>query len=348
MKGKYLYLSTIGCILSISGGNAQSVTPATKPHPWVAEIVSNITKYGQSEACANNRNIRRNHNNCATYDGAAIAKIVCGTHDHVYRKDFDKGQCGTKSVKAFGGVTDVGEYFEKAIDQRKPDAIALACTPPLEQLRGKLREVAMKKCRVLGTPATRIESKTIAEEAVLAREKLIQVPLKDSPFAKNVYDAIKSLHNNKITDNMAISAANMIANVPKGVKPITKVKTAVSMLGDLTTGEKEAAETVIKSALQPIPSGGVSPVTSPQPFSTSPSGLEDTPVAKAVYSSIAALRNDKVTEKMAVKASNVASDRPGGLFGKASAALNELKLTGDDQEKANTAIKAALREIEIK
>lgn len=143
MKMKYLYLSTVGCILSISGVNVQA---AGEPHPWVAQIVQEITKYGQSEACADGRALRKNHNNCATYDGAAIAKIVCTTHDHAYKDKFMKGQCGTKSAKTFGGVKDVGAYFEKAIDQGKPDAIALACTPPLEQLRGKLREVAMKKC----------------------------------------------------------------------------------------------------------------------------------------------------------------------------------------------------------
>ncbi len=190
-----LLLSAVGGI-AISGVNASSVSTTGRPHPWVAQIVQEITKYGQSEACADGRALRKNHNNCSTYDGAAIAKIVCATHDHAYRAAFDKGQCGTKSAKTFGGVKDVGAYFEKAIDQGKPDAIALACTPSLEQLRGKLREVAMKKCEGgkvkteqvapsrPSTPAPSIKKETV-KQSLGYMEELTKV-LKEGPKLRPV------------------------------------------------------------------------------------------------------------------------------------------------------------------
>ncbi|ARN84581.1 hypothetical protein [Candidatus Nucleicultrix amoebiphila] len=143
MKNKHLLALIFGFWVA---GTSYSIA-ADKPHPWVLQIVDEIKKYGQSEACADGRALRKNHQNCATKDGAAIAKIVCTTHDNVYRDKFEKGQCGSKAAKTWGGVEDVGTYFEKAIDLGKPDAIALACTPPLEQLRGKLKEVAEKKCQ---------------------------------------------------------------------------------------------------------------------------------------------------------------------------------------------------------
>lgn len=141
MQKKYLLTTALSLVLIASHANA-TVTP----HPWVQKIVDEITKYGQSEACAGGRAIRKGHNNCSTKDGAAIAKIVCATHDHLYRAEFEKGQCGVKAAKTFGGVDDVGDYFKKAIDLEKPDAIALACQTPLAQLRGKLKEVALEKC----------------------------------------------------------------------------------------------------------------------------------------------------------------------------------------------------------
>ena len=142
MTRKHILTTTLGLVLMTSAVSAVGISP----HPWVQKIVNDITKYGQSEACADGRAMRKEHNNCSTKDGAAIAKIVCSPHDHIYREKFDKGQCGVKAAKTWGGVDDLGVYFEKAIDLGKPDAIALACTTPIAQLQGKLREVALKKC----------------------------------------------------------------------------------------------------------------------------------------------------------------------------------------------------------
>ncbi len=141
MDKKYLLTTALGLVFMTGYVHA-----AVTPHPWVQKVVDEITKYGQSEACADGRALRKGHNNCSTKDGASIAKIVCTTHDHIYREKFEKGQCGVKAAKMFGGVDDVGAYFEKAIDLGKADAIALACQTPLAQLRGKLKEVAEKKC----------------------------------------------------------------------------------------------------------------------------------------------------------------------------------------------------------
>ncbi len=348
----------------------QSAQAADKPQPWVASIVSEITRYGQSEACADGRALRKNHNNCATRDGAAITKIVCGTHDHVYKEKFWKGQCGTKAAKAFGNVEDVGEYFEKAIDQGRVDAIALACTPPLDQLRGKLRAVAQSKCRKLGTPTTQAESKAIAAEAVIEKEKLKQVPLHDTPEAKAVYNAIKNLNNQKITDNMAINAANMLANA----KPVTglssKISIAISFLGDLSQSEKATAAAAIEKAIKEIsqPQSGTmavsqTPTSQPQSrtraVSKTPTSqpqaqvyaavsaiadLKGDPTAQAVYTAIVGLKNNKITQNMAVEAGIEASLLDDKSITQQMAAATETleNLTDEEKVTAKAAIKAAL------
>lgn len=144
MKLKYLLAITLAFTLITNTGKAKDQTAA--PHPWVQEIATEITQNGQDEACAKWCALNKKNKNCGTYDGAAIAKIVCTTHDHQHREAFEKGQCGVKAAQTFGAVNDVGEYFEKAIDLGMPDAIALACQPPKAQLRGKLLQVALKKC----------------------------------------------------------------------------------------------------------------------------------------------------------------------------------------------------------
>ncbi|MGN6671239.1 MAG: hypothetical protein ACTHJ4_06860 [Candidatus Nucleicultricaceae bacterium] len=359
MKNKSILMGVALTCVFINGESIQAAGPVAKgtPSPWISSIVTEITKFGQSESCADGRAIRKNHKNCATRDGAAIAKIVCDTHDHIYRDKFVKGQCGTNMRKAFGGVEDVGEYFEKAIDLGKADAIALACTPPLSQLRGKLKEVAEKKCRILGTPAAKVESKAIAEEAAEAVKSLPASTLATgnggaiNPVSKSVYDAIKKLNNKKITENMAINAANAVANAPSGLTLPQKAGRGMHQIGELTTAERAAVEEAIKSAIRPASPGSVSqgPANPPIQQTAAPTGLEDTPIAKAVYGAIIGLNNHQITQEMAVEAANAASDRPGGLFGKVSSALSPLHLSNEEESnKANEAIKDALRKSGVK